>query len=469
MKRLVVIGGGISGTAAASTARERARARGLELDVVLLEKDAEIGGKARSLREEDWLFETGPIGYLNTEPVVDELVRAAGLESDLVSAGDAQSHRFVYSRGRVREVKANPLGFLSSGLVSLPGLLRAAREPWIPGKKDGADESVWSFAARRLGPEFADRLIHPMVLGVFAGDAKRLSLPAAFPLMAELERDHGSLVRAQIARARARKRGELPPRRSTLFSFPEGIQSLPRALAARGGFEVRTGMAVETISQSVSGGFRIAIGDAGESLSADAVIVAAEGYRTAALLTGLVPMVASRLREIPYPPVYVVALGYGPESRRRIPRGFGVLLPRDAGYRALGVTWDGYLFPRRNGEGDLLVRVLFGGSFDPEVARVEPDEIVAIAKREMTSLFALTEQPRFARAKLWDRAIPQYELGHGERVHRIEEELVAFPGLYLAGNALYGTAFGKAAARGVFCAEKAVERLAGPGQPRRSR
>lgn len=459
-KRLVVIGGGISGTAAAATARKRARSHGLDLDVVLLERDAEIGGRARSLREGEWLFETGPIGYLNSEPVVDDLVRDAGLESELVAAGDAQSHRFVHSRGRVREVKATPLGFLTSGLVSVPGLLRAAREPWVPKRSDPADESVWEFAARRVGREFADRLIHPMVLGVFAGDAKRLSLPSAFPIMAELERDHGSLLRAQIARARARKRGELPPRRSTLCSFPEGIQSLPRALAARGGFDVRTATAVDAVSRAASGGFTIAVAGAGESLSADAVVLAAEGYRSAALLSELTPNVSRLLREIPYPPVYVVALGYGPASRKRIPRGFGVLLPRNAGYRALGVTWDGYLFPRRNGEGDLLVRVLFGGSFDPDVERVEPDEMVAIAKREMGSLFALTEEPLFARARLWDRAIPQYEIGHGERLRRIEEELRAFPDLYLAGSALYGTAFGKAAARGVLCGERAVERLA---------
>jgi protoporphyrinogen/coproporphyrinogen III oxidase len=469
VKHLVVIGGGISGTAAAATARKRAGALGLDLHVVLLEKDAEIGGKARSLREADWLFEMGPIGYLNSEPVVDELVRDAGLESELISARAAQSHRFVHSRGRVREVKATPLGFVTSGLVSVPGLLRAAREPWIPGKKDSADESVWDFAARRLGPEFADRLIHPMVLGIFAGDAKRLSLSAAFPIMAELERDHGSLVRAQIARARARKRGELPPRRSTLCSFPNGIQSLPRALASRGGFEVRTGTTVEAVTRREQGGFRVSIAGAGESLSADAVILASEGYRSAALLEELVPKVSRALLEIPYPPVYVVALGYGPEARERIPEGFGVLLPRDAGYRALGVTWDGYLFPRRSGEGRLLVRVLFGGSFDPDVEALEPAEIVETAKKEMSKLFGLEREPLFTRAKLWNRAIPQYELGHGERARRIEEELRGIPGLYLAGNALHGTAFGKAAARGALCGERAVDYVAGPAQPRRSR
>jgi oxygen-dependent protoporphyrinogen oxidase len=459
LKRLVVVGGGISGTAAAFTAVKTARARGSHLEVVLLEREAEIGGKAESLREGSWLFETGPIGYLDNEPIVEELARDAGLESELLRASGAQSHRFVFSRGRVREVKAHPIGFLTSGLVSFGGLLRAAREPWVSGKTGDSDESVWSFAARRLGSEFADRLIHPMALGIFAGDAKRLSLPAAFPVMAELERDHGSLVRAQIARARARRRGELPPRRGTLCSFRGGIQALPRALARNGGFETRLKVQVASVGRGRDGRFAIAMEGDREVLSADAVILACEGYRAAAIVSGSANEMARALSEIPHPPVHVVALGYGPEARGRIPEGFGVLLPRDAGYRALGATWDGYLFPGRSEEPQLLIRVLFGGTFDPEIDRVEEGAIVETAKREMAKLLGLDAPPVFTRARLWPRAIPQYELGHNERLARIEKELEAHPGLYLAGNALYGTAFGKAAARGALCGKRAVEFL----------
>jgi oxygen-dependent protoporphyrinogen oxidase len=456
--RLVVVGGGISGTAAAFTARREAVARGQSLDVLLLEREREVGGKAESVVDGDWLLETGPIGYVGSDPVVDELAEAVGLDETLLTAGAAQSHRFVYSRGRIREAKAHPIGFVRSGLLSFSGLLRAAREPWVPRRNDASDESVWDFAARRLGPEFADRLIHPMVLGVFAGDAKKLSLESAFPIMAELEQDHGSLVRAQIARARARKRGELPPRRSTLCSFEGGIQALPRALAAKGGFTVRTGTAVSSVVRRDDGAFLVATAD-GESLSADAVVLACEGYRSAEILSESFPAVARELLAIPHPPVAVVGLGYGPEARRKIPEGFGVLIPRGTGYRALGVTWDGYLFPRGNEDGGLLVRVLLGGSFDPEIESVPPEEIERTATREMASLFRLEGPPLFSRVRVWKRAIPQYELGHRERLRAIEAELDGIPGLLLAGNALYGTAFGKAAARGAFCGTRAVESL----------
>ena len=456
MKRVVVIGGGISGTAAAWTASRKA---GDGVEVVLLERESEIGGKALSVSEDDWLFETGPLGYLNNEPIVDELVDDVGLRGDALEAAAAQSHRFVYLDGRLREVRSHPLGFLASGVLSPRALLRAAWEPWVPKKTNRAeeDESVWDFAARRLGRDFADRLIHPMSLGIFAGDSKRLSLPASFPLMAELEREHGSLVRAQISRARRRRRGELPPRRSTLCSFRRGMQSLPRALSARGEFATRTSTAVATVSRENGRGWRVVV-EGGETIPADSVILACEGWQAASILEDVAPTVSSSLREIRYPPVYVVALGYGPEARAAVPEGFGVLIPRDAGYRSLGVTCDGYLFPRSS-ESRLLVRVLLGGTFDPDIATLDPEEVVALAENDVAKLYGLSVEPLYRRARLWSKAIPQYELGHGAKVVKIEAELARTPGLYLAGNALYGPAFGKAAARGAACGQEAVDFL----------
>jgi oxygen-dependent protoporphyrinogen oxidase len=277
-----------------------------------------------------------------------------------------------------------------------------------------------------------------MVLGIFAGDAKRLSLPSSFPVMAELEREHGSLIRAQFARAR-RKKG---PRGSVLSSFREGMQSLPRALASRGGFTVRTSCAVRSVERD--GGYRVVLDRGDEAISADAVILACEGFQGAALLSKSAPEVARRLLEIPTPPISVVALGYGPEVLASIPEGFGV---------------DGYLFPGRNPVGHLMVRVLFGGSFDPRVDEVEPSEIARTAAEEMKRLFSFDAEPRFTRARVWPKAIPQYEIGHGERLASIEKALAAFPHLHVAGNALHGPSFGKAAARGAVCGREAVDAL----------
>jgi oxygen-dependent protoporphyrinogen oxidase len=271
--------------------------------------------------------------------------------------------------------------------------------------------------------------------------------------MAELEREHGSLIRAQLARAR-RKKG---PRGSTLSSFREGMQSLPRALASRGGFTVRTRCSARAIERP--GDYRVVLDRDDEILSADAVVLACEGFQAARLVSKSAPDVARRLLEIPTPPISVVALGYGPEALSSIPEGFGVLIPRNAGYRALGVTCDGYLFPGRNPERHLLVRVLFGGSFDSAVDKVILSDIERTASEEMKRLFSFDAEPRFTRARVWPKAIPQYEIGHGERLARIEKALAAFPRLYLAGNALHGPSFGKAAARGAVCGREAVDAL----------
>ncbi len=459
MKRVLVVGGGVSGAAAAWTAQRVAREHGLAVDVQLFEREKAFGGKALSLSEGEWLFEAGPLGFMSNEPVLDELVAQADLHDQLLVSSAAASHRFVFCNGMVREVSANPLRFAASGILGVGGLARLALEPLLPRKSDDDDESVWSFAARRLGTQFADRLIHPMVLGVFAGDAKEISLPSAFPLMAELERDHGSLIRAQFARARQRRSGELAPERPTLCTFRDGIQTLPQALVKRGGFAARTDTAVSGLWRRNDGRWGVAIVGDEDDLIADAVILACEGWRAASLVKGIVPDLAAALNEISYPPIQVVALGFGSEARRSIPPGFGVLIPRGVGYRAIGVTGDSSIFPHRSGPDTLLVRVLFGGTFDPAIAELSPSEVIDLATREIRRMFRTDVKPIFARAKLWPQAIPQYALGHRERVARVERSLAGQPGLIIAGNALYGTSFGKAATRGAACGHQAVTYL----------
>jgi oxygen-dependent protoporphyrinogen oxidase len=194
VKHVVVIGGGISGLAAAHGCADQVPD---SLRITVLERQAEVGGKAVTLQEDGWLVEAGPTGFLDNEPALDRLIKTTGLTK--LPADVAAARRFVVCNGRMREIHAHPLKFARSGILSPLGMLRVVGETFIPGRRDGDDESVWEFAARRLGRQAADRLIAPMVLGVFAGDAKRLSLPAAFPRMASLEQEHGSLIRGKLA------------------------------------------------------------------------------------------------------------------------------------------------------------------------------------------------------------------------------------------------------------------------------
>ena len=450
MRRVVVIGGGIAGLAAAWAAHAAAgRVRG-GLDVLVLERADDVGGKARTILRDGWLVEAGPTGFLSGRTEMDRLVTGAGLASEVVTANPAAAHRFIYHGGRMRRVAANPIGLVRSGLLSGRGALRLLADMVVP-RRRGGGESIWDFAARRLGAEAADRLIAPMTLGVFAGDARRLSLVASFPQMAALEHDHGSLIRGLLAR-----RGKM--RSGTMTSFAGGMQELPRALATRGGFRVSCRSAVDGIARMQSG-WEIRVGHAGATITADAIILALDSAPAAALLREHSPALAADLEAIPSPPVGVVALGYGPEARERIPNGFGVLIARGEGFRMLGNLWDSHLFPGRCPDGHVLIRAMYGGGVDPAAAMLPPGELAALARAEVARLYGIDAAPCFEQVVQWPRAIPQYELGHSARIARIDEATVALPGVFITGSALHGIAFPAAVAHGVQTGERVVEWL----------
>jgi len=464
-KRVVVIGAGISGLAAARTVADRCRERGVPVEVVVLERDAEVGGKVRTIEEDGWLVEAGPTAYLDNEPAVGQLASLAGVADERIRADEAAANRFVVRGGRMRNIPLHPLKFARSGILGPLGVLRIAAEPFIRGKRDDADETVWDFARRRLGRQVADRLIAPMVIGVFAGDAKKLSLPAAFPRMAALEREHGSLIRGMIRRKRAGKSGGPGGPGGTLTSFLSGLQTLPRALAKSEGVTVRCGAAVEHVRPREGGGWLVHVAGDGEPIPADAVVLAGEAWAMASLVEDHAPDLVAPLRTIPYPHVAVVALGYGPEALAHVPKGFGVLIPRGEGYRTLGVLWDSYFFPRRSpDERHLLIRAMLGGAVDEAARDLGEDEMVKLVRGELVSLFGLRAEPRYVHVTKWDRAIPQYELGHLDKVAAVEKALAARPGLFMAGNSLHGIAFSKAAAAGVEAGAKAAAWL-GEGEP----
>lgn len=446
--RLVVVGGGISGLAAAWAAGDAARRAGAALEVLVLERAERVGGKAHSIARDGWLVEGGPSGYLGGRPAMERLIAAAGLQDDTVPAAAAAARRYVYREGRMRRVVGNPVGLMREGLLSARGAARLVLEPFVKRRRDGADETVWAFAARRIGAEAADRLVRPMALGIFAGDAGRLSLGSAFPRMAALEREHGSLVRGLIA-----KRGKMSSGRLT--SFRRGMQSLPLALAERGGFEVRCGVEVRGLRRE-GGWWRVAVSDGTPPICADGVVLAGEPWSTAALLRDIDPHAAAELDAIPCPPVSVVALGFGPAAAARVPEGFGVLITRDQSFRMLGNLWETQLYPERGPAGHVLIRAMFGGAVDPEAGALSEDEILCLARHEVARLYGITDEPTFSEVVRVPRAIPQYELGHRERVAAVESATACLPGLWVTGFGLRGVSFADAATDGVGSGEAAA-------------
>ena len=441
MARLVVVGGGIAGLAAAWSARSTAEAAGVALDVLVLERNDQVGGKARTIVRDGWMVEGGPSGFLGGRAELDRLLQASGLADSAVQARAAAKRRFLYRAGRLREIKPSPLGFARSGIMSAGGMMRIAVEPFVPRWHGTDDETVWAFAARRLGSEAADRLVSPMTLGIFAGDARRLSLASAFPKMEKLEAEHGSLIRGMIAR---RGRTSAGP----LTSLRDGMQSLPLKLAENGGFSVRCGATVSRIERADVGWTVFVDGD-GEGIEAEAVVIAAEPWAAAQLLRPLDAAASRALDAIPCPPVTVVALGFDASARERIPDGFGVLIARGEGFRMLGNLWETSLYPGRGPDGGILVRAMFGGAVDTPIGELGEDEMLALARLEVARLYGLTSAPVFEHVVRLKRAIPQYEVGHAGRVAAVDRAVASMPGLAVTGFGLRGVAFGDAASDGV--------------------
>ena len=412
--------------------------------MVVLESRDRVGGNIRTDHADGYTIEAGPNGFLDNAPTTLDLVRRLRLEDRLQPADDSAGKRFIYRGGRLHLLPSGPLGLLKTPVLSLAGRLRALFEPFARGKPEGVDESVHAFASRRIGTEAASVLVDAMVSGVFAGNARQLSLRSAFPKMAAMESEHGSLVRAMVARMKARKReqagrsgGSPAGPGGTLTSFDDGMSLLVEDLAAALGSAVRTGSRVAALEREGQA-WRLRL-EAGEPVEADAVVLAVPAGPAGVLLEVLDTELAATVAAIPGASLAVVALGYRLEDLDgRPPEGFGFLVPRGQGPRILGCLWSSSIFPGRAPEGHVLLRCMIGGAHDPAAADADEAELLEIVRRDLASTMGVTAAPAFTRLYRWPGGIPQYTIGHRERLERIEIRLRELPGLRVAGSSYYG-------------------------------
>jgi protoporphyrinogen/coproporphyrinogen III oxidase len=427
VKHVVIIGGGLAGL---STAFFLQRARP-DLELTLLERAPEAGGKVRSRQAGGYTVDWAANGFLPNVPETLELARQLGLE--LREADEVARHRLLYRGGALQRLPASPPAFLTSRLLLPSEKLRAAAEPLF-GRAHRGEESVHAFVARHFGRGCANAFAWPFVLGITAGDAQALSLDALFPRFRALEREHGSLVRALFARPRTAKTAD-PDTPTRLTSFRGGSGRLVRALqeAFRGRLE--RGAEVSYLVPREQG-FRV--GGGGVELSADAVVLATPAFVSASLTEPFAPEAAGALAAIPYADVQVFGLGY---HRTDVPRpldAFGFLVPRGEGVRVLGVLYSSSIFPEQAPDGRVLLRVIAGGSVDPTFAALSPEEALAEVRRDLRVTMGIAAEPEFVEHVPWPKGIPQYLLGHSGRVAAAKAALAAFPGLFLTGNAYHG-------------------------------
>lgn len=444
MHRVVIVGAGISGLSTAY--RLQHLLPGAEITV--LERGARPGGTVWTERAEGFQVETGPNGFLDTKPSTRALCRDLGLADRLVPASEAAGkNRYLFLDDRLRRLPGGFGDFLRTDLLSWRGKIGLALERFRPRRKDPRDESIAAFVRRRAGREAAEVLADALVTGIFAGDPQLLSVRATFPRLVELEREHGSVMKgfgraARQRRAEAKARGEAYQRPGRIWSFREGLRLLIETVSGRLDVKPVAGVAVRRVERRERDGKAewVVRAEGDDHWTADAVVLACPAYQQASLVADLDRELAAEVGAIPYNRVAVVALGYRREDVPGDLDGFGFIAPQRLRRDVLGVQWCSSTFPDRAAPGAVLLRAMCGGWHRAEVAGWDEERLLGTVRAELRQAMHIVAAPIFHRIIRWDRAIPQYHLGHLERVARIEDRAARHRGLFLTGNAYRGVA-----------------------------
>lgn len=456
MPKIVIIGGGISGLATAFRIRQKLP----NAQLTVLESSSKPGGQVGTVDRDGFRIERGPNGLFDAKPNGIDLCHAVGLGDKLIAGSESsRKNRFLFVNDKLQAMPRSPLGILTTPALSVRGRLSLLCEPFRGCRRDLSDESIAAFARRRLGDEAAKTFIDGLVTGIYAGDPERLSVRSCFPRLVKFEAEAGSILRG-VLRVQKQKRKEGRPAVQKLWSFPGGLLTLIDALAANLGDAVQCGVAVQRLGKREIGW--LVHGEGNESWPADAVILACPAYEQARLLGEHDTALAEDLSNIVYNRIAVVALGYRREQITGPQDGFGYIAPQRLGRDVLGVQWCSSIYPDRAPPGYVLWRALCGGVKRADVTDLPDADLLRMVHREVSVTTGVTGEPAFHEIVRWPRAIPQYELGHAERVGRIESAFARFPGLFAGGNSLYGVSLADCTERGERISEAVRDYLTNP-------
>jgi oxygen-dependent protoporphyrinogen oxidase len=441
MKRIAIVGGGISGLAAAFALEERRRA-GEPLQYVVFEAAPRLGGVLVTEQVDGCLLEAGPDSFLTEKPWAADLCRRLGLEDQLIGSNDGERKTYIVVKGRLTPIPDGLMFMVPTSLMptflsplfSPSTKLRMAREWRCSPRKSNGDESVAALVERHYGAEMVDRVADPMLSGVYGGEASQLSVRAVLPRFAEMEAKYGSLSRGMLAARKNAKHGEPAP--PIFTSLKNGMQQLADTVVANLPPEFLHANSPVQAVQRQDRGWVVSAGYASDHF--DAVILATPAPMAALLLEITSAELAAELRTILYSSSVTVALGFDQNVRTALPPGFGFLVPRREGRRMLATTFVHNKFPHRAPQDRALLRCFLGGSRDPQVLQLSDEEILNNVRDELNGILGLSAEPLFSRVYRWKSAMAQYNVGHLERVQRIENLRKQLPGLALAGNAYRG-------------------------------
>jgi protoporphyrinogen/coproporphyrinogen III oxidase len=483
MKRIAIVGGGVSGLSA-SFALEQEKKRGAPLEYVLFESSARFGGVIRTENADGCLVEAGPDSFLTEKPWAAELCRELGLGDQLIGSNDAERKTYILVNGRLVPlpdglqfmVPTRLAAAFFSPLFSWRTKVRIMREWFYRPEGGGAESTVAEFVERHYGREMVERVADPLLAGVYGGGADELSVQSVLPRFLEMEAKHGSLGRAMVAarnrqasgpRAELRSAGRTGasvPARSLFTSLRNGMGQMVDTLVARiPDAALRLNGRIEAV-RAESGKWLVISG--GRTQEFDAIILAVPAYVVAELLASASAELAAELNTIRYSSSVTAILRYDQSIRAGLPPGFGFLVPRMENRRILAATFLHNKFPYRAPDDKALIRCFLGGTRDEEILQLSEDELAALVHRELREILGITAQPLFVRIFRWQRAMAQYGIGHKARVERVKGLLAGMPGLALAGNAYGGIGVPDCVRSGSEAARIILGYLAVPESPR---
>lgn len=469
MKRIVIIGGGISGLAAAHQLTELACANQQPLDVSLLEGSDRLGGTIQTSRRDGFLLERGPDSFISEKPEAVALTKRLGIESHLIETNEKYRRSFIVRNGRLRNVPegfqllapSRLLPFITTDIFSLPGKLRMVADLFLPraDANGSSDESLASFVNRRLGQEALDRMAQPMVGGIYTADPETLSLRATLPRFLEMERKHRSVILAMLRQRKTNTSGVSGPRYSLFLSFDNGMRVLTDELertikAANVGIKLNS--KVTSLDFSVTEArarWSIETSD-GSKTQADGVCLAIPAYSAGSLLEKIDARLGQQLRAIEYTSTATLNFAYRRDTIRHPLDGFGFVVPFIERRSLIACTFSSVKFAGRAPEQHVLLRAFVGGALQPDIFQLDESEMVARVKSDLELLLDIQGQPLFVETAKWSRSMPQYYVGHLERISAIETQVNSLPGVSLAGNSYRGAGIPDCVRSGQTAAEK---------------
>ena len=476
LRTVAVIGGGISGLSTAYALYEKAAAAGVPIRCTVVDAAPSWGGKIVTHRVGDLVTEAGPDSFLSQKTAAIELCAKLGLTDQLINTNETSKRACVFSQGRLRElpeglvvISPNQLGpFLRSGLLSWSGLARMGLDLAMPAKRSSSDESLSSFFRRRMGRQAFERMLEPLMAGIYAGDAEQMSVQATFPRFVELEQQCGSVIRGMMT---ARKSGpsatSAGPKRTMFVSLKNGLSDLVDALVRRlteQGVTLKSGTVVDALRvRSHQPGrwmYDVILGD-GSALSVDSLVLATPAYVSAELVRPLTPIAGGLLDMIPYASTATIAMAYPRAAVAGAAEGFGFVVPRAEGLDLIAATWTSLKWPHRAPADQLLVRCYVGGVGREAILQLDDRALVARVREELASMCGVTAEPNYVEVNRWMKAMPQYTLGHLDRLNQIEAALSRYGGLVLTGAGYRGVGIPDCIRDGAVAADRVVRYLSG--------